>query len=131
MARMNRRTLLAGLLFSVPVWAKQKKKKKGRGGQDSENLGLLSGTVFHSSGLSLPGAKVTATAEDDPKAKFETLSDRRGEFAFRAPAGNEPGTARKYTVRAEAKGFKPEQKSVDVYLGQRTNINLLLSPEKD
>lgn len=128
---MNRRTLLAGLLLGSPVWAKKKKKKKKRGEDgEPENLGLLSGSVFHSSGLSLPGAKVTAVAEDDPKTSFEAISDRRGEFSFRAPAGAEPGTARRYTVRAEAKGFKPEQKSADVYLGQRTNINLLLSPEK-
>jgi len=127
---MTRRTLLAGLWIGAPVWAKKKKKKKGGDSSQDQNLGLLSGTVFHSGGLSLPGATVTAVADDDPKTKFEALTDRRGEFAFRAPAGVEPGTARKYTVQAEAKGFKPAQRSADVYLGQRTNINLLLSPEK-
>ncbi|MBI1354781.1 MAG: hypothetical protein GC160_10565 [Acidobacteria bacterium] len=123
----NRRRLLACLLLgSSSLWAKKKKKKAAK----DENLGLLTGTVFQSSGFSLPGAKVTATAEDDPKVKFETISDGRGEFSFRAPAGAEPGSARRYKVRAEAKGFQPGEKSADVYLAQRTNMNLLLSPEK-
>ncbi len=128
MRKRTRRTLLLGLLPAA-VWAK-KKKKKGRGEPESENVGLLSGTVFTDEGRSLPGATVTATAEGEQKPKLEILSDARGEFAFRAPAGDEPGTARSYTVRAEAKGFQPGEKKADVYLGQRTNINLLLLPEK-
>ena len=125
----RRRRLLAGLLLGAPVWAAKDKKKKKKDAAD-QNLGLLTGTVFQSSGLSLPGAKVTAVAEDDAKAGMETMSDGRGEFAFRAPAGAAPGTARRYKVRAEAKGFEAAEKRADVYLGQRTNLNLLLSPQK-
>ena len=128
MRRLTRRSMLLTLLPAAPVWAK-KKRKKGKGGERNENLGLISGTVFHAGGLSLRGAKVTV-AKDDPKEKFEILSDGRGEFNFRAPAGEEPGTARSYTVRAEAKGYQPAEKNADVYLGQRTNLNLILSPEK-
>ena len=129
MRRLTRRSLLLGLAAAAPVWAK-KKKKKSKDGQQDDNLGLISGTVFHAGGLSLRGAKVTAVAMDDPKMKFEILSDGRGEFNFRAPAGAEPGTARSYTVRAEIKGLQPAEKKADVYLGQRTNLNLILSPEK-
>jgi len=127
---LERRSLLLGLLLGAPVWAKKKKKKK-KGAERNANLGLISGTVFQASGFSFPGAKVTAVAVDDPKVKFESLSDGRGEFAFRAPAGAEPGAARRYTVRAEAKRHEAVEKSADVYRGQRTNINLILSPEKD
>jgi hypothetical protein len=128
MRSLTRRSLLLSLAAS-PALAK-KKKKKGKNGQQSDNLGLISGTVFQASGLSFRGAKVTAIAVDDAKTKFEILSDGRGEFNFRAPAGAEPGTARSYTVRAEAKGYQPAEKKADVYLGQRTNINLILAPEE-
>lgn len=126
---LNRRSLLLALLSAAPIWAKKRKKKR-KGGQQDSNLGLISGTVFQKSGLSMRGVKVSAVAIDDPKLKFEILSDGRGEFSFRAPAGAEPGTARSYTVSAEAKGHLPAEKRADVYLGQRTNLNLILAPEK-
>lgn len=129
MQTLSRRTLLTALSLATPIWAKKKKKKNKKGRQDP-NLGLLTGTVFQASGLSLPGAKVTATSTLDPKVEFEIFSDGRGEFTFRAPAGVEPGSAQRYKVRAEAKGFQAAEKEADVYLGQRTNINLILSPDE-
>ncbi len=126
MLTMLRRVMLLALC-GLPLAAKKKKKRKK--GKEPEFLGLLAGTVFDSAGRSLPGARVTATAEDDPKLEIEVVSDPRGEFALRTPAFEDPSRARAYTVRAERKGFAAAEKKADAYYGQKTNLNLLLSPE--
>lgn len=124
---MSRRSWLLLLASVSPLLAKKKKKrKKGKG---PEFLGLLAGTVFDSDGRSLPGARVTAVAEDDPSVEVEVVTDGRGEFALRTPAFEDPSKARTYTVRAERKGFETGEKKADAYYGQKTNLNLLLSPE--
>jgi hypothetical protein len=122
---MLRRVIVLGLC-GLPLAAKKKKRKKGK---ESEFLGLLSGTVFDSNGQSLPGARVTATAEDDPELEIQAVSDPRGEFALRTPAFEDPSKARTYALRAERKGFLAAEKTADAYYGQKTNLNFLLSPE--
>ena len=121
----TRRALWAALL-AAPLAAK-KRKKKDKGGQDS-TLGLIAGTVFTSDGLSIPGARVWAQANDEPGAKpVAGVADHRGEFALRVPASTD---GRPYHVRAEADGFDGAEKSADAYTGQKTMINLLLSRRK-
>ena len=123
---MTRRTWIATPLLTAAAFAAKKKDKAAKAGP----LGLISGTVFDSDGRSLPGAKVTVTAADDPKLKLEAISSPRGEFNIRTPADESLETGRQYVIRAEAKGFEPAEKTVEVYQAQRTNANLLLDPKK-
>ncbi len=125
---MGRRTLLAGLLAAAlllcaPSGLAKKKKKR------AERYGVIAGTVFQNTGLSLRGARVTLTpvpAGGSPAKKKQiqrTRTDSRGEFAFRVPAG-----AMRYTVRAEADGWEPAEKTVEVQWDQRVDIVLRLRP---
>jgi len=128
---MGRRTLLIALLAAfrafVPPAARAKKKKRG-----TERYGVVAGTVFQSNGFSLRGAKVTLTPipadGSAPKKKQiqRTATDSRGEFAFRVPAG-----AMRYTIRAEADGWEPAEKTVQVQWDQRVDIVLRLRPAAD
>ena len=86
MTYWSRRLVLLGALgLSGAAWGKDKKERK-KAGRKGGPLGLLSGTVFHPGGLSLPGASVTAFATDGGKDKWEGVTDARGEFALRLPA---------------------------------------------
>jgi hypothetical protein len=107
------------LLFSGVAAPGAGSKKKER-----DPAAIIAGTVFQSSGHSLPGAKVEAVAQDDAKIKGNTTTDAQGDFAIRLPAGN-----RSYVVTATAKGFQPAQKTVEVFENERVRTNLMLSPE--
>jgi Carboxypeptidase regulatory-like domain len=94
-------------------------------GKKPEPYAVLAGTVFREDGFSLPGASVTLRPKDTPKAKkLEAVSDARGEFAFRVPAG-----AATYLVKAARKGFQPAEKEASVSGEGRVDVTLLLSAE--
>lgn len=114
------------LLSAAPLAAKKKNKKKKGKGQEPRNLGLLAGTVFTPEGRSAPGVKVMAHAVEDDSIRLEGVTDYRGEFALRAPVGDDAAQGRTYRVAAEAKGFARVEKEAEVYLAQKTNINLIL-----
>jgi hypothetical protein len=107
------------VLLGSAVWLQAASKKK-----DREAVAILAGTVFQSSGRSLPGARVEAVAQGDAKAKGSASTDAQGDFAIRVPAGR--GT---YVITATAKGFQPSQKTVEVYADEKVRANLILSPE--
>jgi carboxypeptidase family protein len=112
--------LLALIAILSPVQAGQKKA-------ESESYAVVSGTVFRDPGFALPNATVTlipAPAEESPKSKIkkqETVCNSRGEFAFRLPP-----VSMRYTVRAAAKGYSDEEKSVEVEGEARVNVNFSL-----
>ncbi len=85
---------------------------------------LVAGTVFHASGRSLRGAKVTVFNEDRPKKKLRGVTDGRGEFAIRVPSGEAH-----YVVQAAAKGFEPAEKKVQTYGMEKVSVNFMLSPK--
>lgn len=87
---------------------------------------VVAGTVFRESGFSLPGAAVTLAVKDAPKKlkKLQSVSDSRGEFAFRVP----PGQAT-YVVRASLKGFQPVEKEASVSGDERVEVTLVLPAE--
>jgi len=95
-------------------------------GKSQEAFGIIAGTVFQESGLSLPGAEVTLTPEPGEdgrkpaKAQHQT-TDARGEFAFRVP----PEGAR-YRVTASAKRFQKQEKTVDIQGEGRADVTLTL-----
>ena len=104
--------LLCGLLSSAA-------------GKKPEPYAVVAGTVFREDGFSLPGASVTLLPKDAPKGKkLEAMSDARGEFAFRVPAG-----AAAYVVKAARKGFQPAEKEASVSGEGRVDVTLILSVE--
>jgi Carboxypeptidase regulatory-like domain len=86
---------------------------------------VVAGTVFRDSGFSLSGATVTLAVKDAPKVKkLQSVSDARGEFAFRVPP-----VAGTYVVRASMKGFQPAEKEASVTGEERVEVTLMLSSE--
>lgn len=90
---------------------------------------VVAGTVFRENGFSLPGAAVTLEIQDAPQApkkmkKIQSVSDARGEFAFRVPPG-----AATYIVRGSMKGFKSVESKASVSGEERVEVTLLLPTE--
>jgi hypothetical protein len=91
---------------------------------------MVGGTVFQESGFALPNALVTLFSE--PQAggsaakakKTQAISDARGEFVFRVPAG-----AMRYTIRVAAKSFQTQEKSVTVAREERIDVTFQLQSE--
>lgn len=70
-------------------------------------------------------ATVTLGVKDAPKMKkLQSLSDARGEFAFRVPA-----EAATYVVRASLKGYQPTEKEASVTGEERVEVTLALPAE--
>ncbi len=89
---------------------------------------VVAGTVFRENGFSLPGAGVTLEM-DAPQAprkmkKIQSVSDARGEFAFRVPPG-----AATYIVRGSMKGFKSVEAKASVSGEERVEVTLMLPTE--
>ncbi len=113
--------ILGSLLPAAPA---PKEKKR------AEKFGVIAGTVFQESGLSLRGARVTITPAPEDGSKVDrkrtktAITDSRGEFAVRVPAG-----AMRYTVRVEADGWQPAEKTVVVQWEERVDVFFRLTPE--
>ena len=115
-------TLLCSILWS-PAEAAKNKKEAG-------SYGLVGVTVFREPGFALGGAEVSLVANPEPgadppkmKARKDT-TDRRGEVVFRVPTA-----AMRYTVRAGAKGFAPQEKTASIEGEQRIDVTFMLVPE--
>ena len=116
--------LLAAFSLSTAWSAKKHGEKK------TDPYAIVGGTVFRESGFSLPGAEVMIVPDPqsgqtpvklrNPKA----VSDGRGEFAFRVPT-----SPMRYIVKAQAKGFQTQQKSVDIEGEVRAEVTLTLPAE--
>ena len=128
MRRIGSKAVLLLMLAATVsgLWA----AKKHDGKKAAEPYGVLAGTVFREPGFALPGAEVTVEPDPQPGQtpvkihKPKAISDGRGEFAFRVPV-----TAMRYAVKARAKGFSPQQKSVDMEGEQRVDVTLTLAAE--
>ncbi len=112
-------------LLLAPAAGADKKKAA-----EAQPYGQIGVTVFREPGFALPGAEVTLTANpenggDPPKLKkLKGNVDNRGELVFRVPV-----SAMRYTVRAESKGFIPQEKAVLMEGEQRMDATFLLAPE--
>lgn len=97
---------------------------------NAESYALVGGSVFQESGFALPNALITLTPE--PQAgdsaakakKMQAISDARGEFVFRVQAD-----AKRYTIRAAAKSYQTQEKSVKVEGQGRVDVTFQLQPE--
>lgn len=82
--------LIALLLLSTLSAAKEKKKLT--------DYALIFGTVFDARQHPVAGVKIKIRRADQKKAKWELVSDHRGEFAQRVPAGTAD-----YVIRPDLK----------------------------
>lgn len=85
---------------------------------------LIFGTVFGPDERPVPNIKIKIRRAADKKAKWELISDRRGEFAQRFPAG-----AADYVIWAENKPKSAKNKEVKVHIenDERQDIALHLT----
>ncbi len=99
--------LILAVAFALPTLGDKKKAP--------EQYFLVAGTVFRENGFSLPNAEVVVIPDPPPDTprpkvkKLETVSDSRGEFAFRLPIDS-----MRYNISVSAKGFRNEHKTVTV-----------------
>jgi hypothetical protein len=93
---------------------------------DAGPFAIVAGTVFRDPGFALPDANVILTLRDDPRGRKiqQTVTTPRGEFLFHVPA--RPTT---YIVKAEMKGFFPDEKEAAVTGEDRIELTLTLAPK--
>lgn len=117
-------SLLLALIAILPPAQAAKKKT------EPESYALVSGTVFRDPGLALPNATVILTPDPSPGApavkikKQQTVCNSRGEFVFRLPP-----LSMHYTVRAAAKGYRDQEKSIDVEGEARVDVTFSLQAQ--
>ncbi|MBZ5601482.1 MAG: carboxypeptidase-like regulatory domain-containing protein [Acidobacteriia bacterium] len=93
--------------------------------QKNAPFAVVAGTVFRDPGYALADAKVTLSAAGvKPKKLQESISNYRGEFAFRVPAREA-----KYVLKATMKGYRPDEKEASISGEERIDVNLVLVPE--
>jgi hypothetical protein len=86
---------------------------------------LIYGTVWGPDNHTVPGVPISIRRTSDKKAKWELVSDRRGEFAQRVPVGKQD-----YIVQADIKTPKGQPKpGVTVHIddNERKDIGIHLS----
>jgi hypothetical protein len=87
----------------------------------ADSYAVIAGTVFREPGFALARASVELTVLTAPPGakkvrNQKTLSDARGEFAFRVPAG-----AAAYRLNVSSPGFASQQKEVRVAADERVD----------
>lgn len=102
--------------------APAEEKKPPKKGKSHQYDFLLIGTVFTEKGLSLEGAQLRVRRAGEKKFRWETLTDRRGEFAVRVKQGAD------YEIVVRAKGFQEQTRTVDAKSGDREDLNFHLAP---
>jgi hypothetical protein len=120
----SRRTLamLFCLALLMPAVATGQDSK---GKKDHPPYALIFGTVWSADGSPVPGVSVRIRLAQEKKAKWRLVSDRRGEFAQRVPAGKAS-----YVVWADIKmpkGQSPPEVRVQIENDERVDIGLHLT----
>ena len=125
--KRKKRTGVSLLLSLIVILSEAQAGKKTAA---PESYALVSGTVFRDPGFALANATVTLTPNPPQEAapvrikKLQTVSSPRGEFVFRVPTAS-----MRYTVKAQAKGYHDEEKSIEVQGETRLEVTLSLHEE--
>ena len=106
--------LLAAASSSLAMADAKKEKKQ-------ESFSIVAGTVFRPPGFALGGAEVTLKPESGKVQR--SVSNTRGEFAFRVPS-----RLASYTVRVKADGFEVQEKTTEIGIDQRIDLAFELNP---
>jgi hypothetical protein len=89
---------------------------------------LIFGTLWDAQNRPIQGVRIKIRRDDQKKAKWELVSDRRGEFAQRVPAGKAD-----YFIWADIKpkkgqkDFKPVETKAHIENDERIDIGLHLT----
>jgi hypothetical protein len=119
---MNRmRTLPAILLISLSLGVTASHPSGAKDKQSAPPF-IVFVTVFNEQGFAFPGAQARLRRAGEKKDRWQALSDRRGEFAMRVPAGQE------YELSVSAKGYQPIAQKVDARQLNRVDLTLRLVP---
>lgn len=116
---MNRRDWIAAILGPQLCLASLSAAKR----KEPQPTALLFGTVFRDSYLALPGARVVAYDEANPRRKYRAVTNYRGEYRIRVPAGDA-----RFVVTATAPKFAEGRRTVQVYGIEKSTANLVLEP---
>jgi hypothetical protein len=92
---------ILSLLLCLSPHASGQSDKPSQRKSNLKPYALIYGTVWGPDNRPLYGVKVKIRRSDQKKAKWELVSDRRGEFAQRLPAGKAD-----YLVWADLKSYK-------------------------
>ncbi len=113
---------LAALCFLLCTAAGGAGKAKDRSAQ-----AIIAGGVYDEAGYALPGIRVKIRREKERKPQWEAVSDARGEFAVRVPAGRET-----YVVSTHSKEHLNQEQKVEIYGQERAELilRLLARPKK-
>lgn len=104
---LSRRSLTASLLFSFALLVCYSLPSAGdaaalySGKKAEKPYALIAGTVWGPDSFPVPGVPVKIRRAGDKKARWELISDSRGEFAQRVPAGKA-----EYILWIDLKGYK-------------------------
>lgn len=118
-------SLAAAASFGLPGRqepAKQDESKRKKKVKPPPPAFLLFGTVFDERGFARPGAEIRIRRAGERKWRWNTLSDRRGEFAVRVPPGGE------YELMLRAKGSQEELRKIDARSRNRLDLVFRLVP---
>ena len=107
---------LAGFAGAKALHTAAQEKKKG------PRQVIISGMVFTEKGFSLPGASIKVNRVGERKARWEAMSDRRGEFGLWAPQGGE------YEVHVKAKGYEEQMQKADGETGTQEKLVFRMKP---
>ncbi|MFQ5925921.1 MAG: carboxypeptidase-like regulatory domain-containing protein [Terriglobia bacterium] len=110
---------LVALSFTLGLAAHAKEKSPKR------PRAILAGSVHDEIGFALPGIRIEIRRQGEKKAKWKAVSDARGEFAVRVPAG--PAT---YIVATASKKHRNQQKTVKIVSHERAAVLFRLSPRQ-
>jgi hypothetical protein len=117
--------LLAGsVLIAAPVPSPDPQPQQNSSAKD---YALIVGTVWGPDDFPVAGVRITIHSVTGKKAKWELVSDRRGEFAQRVPAG-----AQDYVILADIKTPKGEPKpeiKVQIEDNERKDVSLHLKQQ--
>jgi hypothetical protein len=103
MARQDAATSAGSGTQSTSTDSSSKRKSKHSHADDL----VIRGTVFNERGLALQGVKLRIRRSDQKKARWETNTNSRGEFAVRVPKGPD------YEIAAESKGFARQSQAIN------------------
>lgn len=123
-------SLLLLLLLLVPghVTARSARIPQSSSNSDKNDYALIYGTIWGPDDHPVPGVPVKIRRAQDKKAKWELVSNSRGEFAQRVPAGRED-----YVVEADIKmpkGQPKPQTQAHIDNDERQDISIHLTKEE-
>lgn len=107
--------LVIALTLGPAAQAKEKLKKPQQA--------ILAGGIYDEAGFALAGIRIEVRRPGEKKAKWEAMSDARGEFAVRVPAGRAT-----YVVATASKKHLNQEQTVEIVSHERAEVLFRLRP---